>query len=145
MNTRPHLGWKIAGAAACLYALWVVANWPRVPAEAAEFRRYIGSLHPVRVYMDGPNIVVVQSKSSRVESGKYIIPHVSSHLPLGEHGDLVLGSKTCVISIGQGMGAVVCDYRRGQPRGAADRSEPFRPETFRLETNLTASTSGSSR
>jgi len=86
--------------------------------------------------MDVGNIVVVQGKSGGVEYGKYIVPFVSSHLPFG--GDLMLEPTT--FSIEGARGAVVYDYRKGQPPGAADGSQPFR-----LETNSMPSVAGSRR
>jgi hypothetical protein len=88
---------------------------PNLPVAAAEYRGFIKSLHPIKVYEDRGNVVVVQKIDGGVESGKYIVPFVSSHFPFGGEGGFTLAPATgCPSCIYQGPGAVVYDYRKGQ-------------------------------
>ena len=95
-------------------------------------------MHPVRVYDDHGNTVVVQKMVDGIESGKYIVPLVSSWIPFrGEGGfTLVLGTGY----INKDLSAVVYEYLKRQPSGPADGSQPIRSET-----NRTSSAAGSRR
>ena len=90
----------------------------------------IKALSPINVYIHRVNIVVVQHIADRVETGKYIYIPVSSYLPAnGDDGFTFTPA-----------GQSVYDYRRSQPDGPANGSQPIRSET-----NRTSSAAGSRR
>ena len=93
--------------------------------------------HPVSIYhvADGTHIVVVQSVTNGIESGKYIWPMNSSAGPGGD--GFVLGGwrgpdGSPLIDLGglQGL-ATVLEYTKGQQNGVADGSQPFSSGTNR--------------
>jgi hypothetical protein len=99
-------------------------------ATAVLYSDFLKSLHPVRVYSDHINTVVVQRVTDGVESGKYLIPLISSYIPFGEEAGFRITPTDSYVDMGRGTGlAQVYDYRRSQPDGAADGGQPFRSET----------------
>ena len=109
------------------------------PDLGTAYRDFIPTLHPLSVYQDRGNVVVVQTVTYGVESGKYIKPLVSSYDRFGEEGDFILtpatGCPSCLSD-----GAWVYDYRKRQPDGPANRSQRVRSGTGR-----TSSDAGSGR
>jgi hypothetical protein len=114
-------------------------------------------MRPVSVYSDLGNTVIVQGVSGGMEFGKYVVPLTSSHLPPEKaspewiEGGFILAPATGLLSwlppggedslklappagptlidIGGGELAKVYDYKKSQPGGAANRSQPIRSET----------------
>jgi len=111
-----------------------------------EHKERFMDLKPVTMYLDHGNLVVVQKANEGVESGKYVIPFVSSHDPrLGGDGRFILTPVKGfpkIIDLGREVGtlAEVYEYRKSQPRGPTDRSH-----SIRTETNRTSSAAGSRR
>src|SRR5262249_5438709 len=102
--------------------------------------------HPISIYGvgDGSHMVVLQSITNGVESGKYVWPMFSSIGP-GGGGFELRGWRDqtgfSLIDLGErhGLGTVF-EYTKGQPGGAASRSQPVSHET-----NRTSSAAGSGR
>ena len=118
-------------------ALWALGH--RLPEAASDYRAYIGKLHPIRVYEDHGNVVVVQGKTGGIEYGKYIVSVLSSYIPYaGEDGFSLVPAGH--IQGDHDAVAEVFDFRRGQPGGAANRSQPVQ-----AETNRTSAAAGSGR
>ena len=140
MNTRMKLR-AFAAAAAGLLSVSGCHT-----AEAPKYSDLIKVWHPISIYhvADGSHIVLVQSITNGVESGKYIWPMFSSRGPGGDGFALTgwrgpTGSSLIDLGARQGLAAVL-EYTKGQPDGAANRSQPIRSET-----NRTSSAAGSGR
>lgn len=68
---------------------------PEVPR--TYWAREIKALRPLRVYLHGVNVVVVQRESDGVEEGKYIVTIISSYAPQsGDDGFTFTNPDRCV-------------------------------------------------
>lgn len=141
---------RLAAAAACL----CVANACQAPRQAPvfsamptppppppdvsaglipEYKDALSKYNHLRVYLDRGNLVLVQKEAGGFESGKYIVPMISSYDPrLGGDGQFSLtpitGNRT-FINLGGITGlAEVCDYRKHQSSGPANGSQPLDPK-----------------
>jgi hypothetical protein len=108
--------------------------------ERPKYSDLVKAWDPISIYhvADGTHIVVVQSITNGVESGKYIWPMFSSIGPGG--GGFVLSgwrdnTGSSLIDLGErrGLGTVL-EYTRRQPGGAANLSQPVSPETNRTSS-----------
>src|SRR5881628_873396 len=121
MNTRMKLR-AFAAAAAGLLSVSGCHT-----AEAPKYSDLIKVWHPISIYhvADGSHIVLVQSITNEVESGKYIWPMCSSIGP-GSNGFLLSAWRrpagSCLIELGGRQGlATVFEYTKRQAHGAANR------------------------
>jgi len=84
----------------------------------AKYGESLRSWNPIKIYRDVGNLVVVQRIAFGIESGKYIMPAVSSHFPEtgGDGGfKITLRAPTRFDggALGEDMGyAVVWDYHK---------------------------------
>jgi hypothetical protein len=140
MNMRIKLRAFAAAAAGLLYVSGCHT------AEAPKYSDLIKTWHPISIYhvADGSHIVLVQSITNGVESGKYIWPMFSSIGPGGDGFALSAWRSPdgfSLIDLGPRQGqATVLEYTRRQPDGAANRSQPVSPQT-----NQTSAPAGSGR
>jgi hypothetical protein len=140
MNTQ----FKLSACAAWVTVLLTSSGCHTV--EAPKYSDLVKAWHPISIYhvADGTHIIVVQSITNGVESGKYIWPMFSSIGP-GGSGFVLSGWRdqtgSSLIDLGGREGlATVLEYTRGQPDGAANRSQPVPSGT-----NLTSAPAGSGR
>jgi len=134
MRTTLEMAWTMIATAACLCALCgcqperqsqSLSLSPKVPQEAdmaskdSHFPPFLDveALHPVKVYYDIGNTVVVQTIINGVEWGKYIVPAYSSHIPFRGEGGFRLMPATdfpsgVYLPGGTTVWAKVYDYRR---------------------------------
>lgn len=124
--------------------------------EPPKYSDLLKAWKPIRVYHagDGSHIVVVQEVNDEFESGKYIVPMTSSLLPAGLVGlrpekagsaevftPWSMGGSSLIVLESDHSGlAEVYNYRKSQPDGPANRSQPIRSET-----NGTSAAAGSGR
>jgi hypothetical protein len=130
MRTKPKIPSMIISAATCLCALCacqahrqsqasVTTKTGSSAADAqSQYRSSIRGLHPIRVYDDHGNTVVVQKMVDGIESGKYIVPLVSSYIPFGGEGGFILTPGTG--GINPDLEAEVYDYRKCQQAPAGN-------------------------
>jgi len=85
---------------------------PKLPANevpASNWSPSIQALHPIKVYWEGGNLVVVQLLRNGLESGKYVISPLSSTGPMGHFAKF-----TPVDVEGFSPLTKIYDYERGQ-------------------------------
>src|SRR5215472_8235230 len=111
----------ICGAAGCQSGRTPQSSWafselpPQKPKLAAEevpvsdWTPAIQALHPIKVYREGGNLVVVQRLDDGLESGKYLISPLSSTGPMGRFARF-----TPVVGDGFPPLTKIYDYERGQ-------------------------------
>jgi len=122
-----NLRLKHSAVAAAL--LWLCAVCGCKTEQAPKYTDLLKTWKPIAVYhvADGSHILVVQSITNGIESGKYIWPWFSSLGP-GWGGQVL--KPWGVVDLDQRKGlADVYDYTKGQQDGAANGSQPIRSET----------------
>ncbi len=90
---------------------------PKVPVDEVSPSKWsagIRALKPIKVYVDVTNLIIVQRVADGIESGKYVIPSLSSHGPSGKFIKFTRVGLLDGLVEGDPL-AEVYDYERSQP------------------------------